>query len=70
MYISRYEQGVNGEYLITLSQNIETAKDFGSHEAAADIIQKARNPYDRKFVIKSSNKSTKTNSTKRDAKIS
>lgn len=50
-YVTRYEQVANGEYALTISQTEAAAKNFGSVQAAADVIRYARNPYERKFVI-------------------
>ena len=70
-YVTRYEQAASGQYLLTISQTKDAAKDFGSAQVAADIIQHARNPYDRKFVIEQATKDKKRQPTpERDEKIS
>ena len=58
-YVTRYEQSASGQYLLTISQTKEAAKNFGSVQDAADIIQHARNPYERKFVIEQATKDKK-----------
>lgn len=70
-FITRYEQVANGQYALTISQTEAAAKDFGSVQAAAEIIKYARNPYERKFVIQEVEKAKKKQATepKRDEKI-